>query len=414
MNRTLLTSCAVIAMTCGTASAQSKFDVTIGGDAYFEAGYIKQSDEGGLTRSTEFANRFRLVITPTAKADNGLEYGARLRLRANGGNAVADTDQAFIFLQGGFGRIEAGVNDGPNATLWVGAPINFGTGGVDGAWNNCSTGAAWVNCLVFAQTNFGLNGLGGGPVFGSSAATKINYYTPRFAGSATDKGLQGALSYATVVDAANGNVNTSVQRNRRIAVPAAGATNANASANYGDVYEVGLRYDEDLRGVTVAASVGYIGGAARKDTAGTAYHDLAAWQAGLKLGYAGVQVGGGYVNAGKSGYSKNRTTDPNVADQYSWNAGASYTTGPFSIGFNYMYGRDAGSTAVPGSARFDMWTVGATYVIAPGLDVGLEYIHADTRFEAGNVVANPLGGTAPTLGRGQSANAVIVRTNVAF
>lgn len=411
MNRTLLTSCAVIAIAagCGTASAQAKFDITLGGDAYFEAGYISQSDEGGLTRSTEFANRFRLVITPTAKSDNGLEYGARLRLRANSTGATtqttADADQAFIFLQGGFGRIEAGVNDGPNNALWVGAPINFGTGGVDGAWNNCSTGAAWVNCLVFAQTNFGMNGPAGGAVFGSTTPTRINYFTPRFGGSTAEKGIQGALSYATVVEP-TGSSATNVQRAKRRG--AAGSTNTNID----DVYEIGLRYDEEIRGVTVAASAGYNGGAAVKDTVGNSYHNLSAYQAGLKLGYAGVQIGGGYVNAGKSGYSKNQATDPFVADQYSWNAGASYTTGPFSVGFNYMYGRDAGLTTARGSARFDMWTVGATYVIAPGLDVGLEYIHADTRLEAG-VTTTASGVSLGANGR-QSADAVIVRTNVAF
>jgi hypothetical protein len=62
----------VSVMAAGPASAQSKFDVVIGGDAYFEAGYVDQDRDAGL-RSTEFRNRLRLLVTPKAKADNGLE-----------------------------------------------------------------------------------------------------------------------------------------------------------------------------------------------------------------------------------------------------------------------------------------------------------------------------------------------------
>ncbi|MCP1615440.1 hypothetical protein J2848_007154, partial [Azospirillum lipoferum] len=40
-------------MAAGPASAQSKFDITLGGDAYFEAGYVDQDRDSGL-RNTEF------------------------------------------------------------------------------------------------------------------------------------------------------------------------------------------------------------------------------------------------------------------------------------------------------------------------------------------------------------------------
>ncbi|KAA0585300.1 porin, partial [Azospirillum lipoferum] len=35
-------------MAAGPASAQSKFDITLGGDAYFEAGYVDQDRDSGL------------------------------------------------------------------------------------------------------------------------------------------------------------------------------------------------------------------------------------------------------------------------------------------------------------------------------------------------------------------------------
>ena len=73
MKRSLVIGCAAVALAtgCGTASAQSKFDILLGGDAYFQGAYVDQYNDKGV-RKTEFANRFRLTVTPTAKAYKGL------------------------------------------------------------------------------------------------------------------------------------------------------------------------------------------------------------------------------------------------------------------------------------------------------------------------------------------------------
>ena len=121
MKGLLLAGCAAIALTgfCGTASAQTapgKFDIKIGGDAYFAAGYVSQSNESNV-RNTEFTNRFRLAVTPKATADNGLEYGARLRIRAYAGDGRIDADQAYIFLNGKFGSVELGVSQASSVRM---------------------------------------------------------------------------------------------------------------------------------------------------------------------------------------------------------------------------------------------------------------------------------------------------------
>ncbi|MFP5512173.1 MAG: hypothetical protein ACLGJC_03680 [Alphaproteobacteria bacterium] len=57
MKRSLVIGCAAVALAagCGTASAQSKFDVLLGGDAFFQGAYVDQDNDNGL-RKTEFAN----------------------------------------------------------------------------------------------------------------------------------------------------------------------------------------------------------------------------------------------------------------------------------------------------------------------------------------------------------------------
>lgn len=392
--RTMFLGCAAVALAigCGSALAQSKFDVKIGGDAWFEAGMAHQSDDAGNMRRVEFLNRFRLQITPTAQADNGLEYGARIRLRANNRGADADTDRAFVFAQGKYGRVEAGQVDGPNSQYYVTAPTDFGTAGVDGDFS------MWLPYTT-VQTNFGWNTmLGDAGPFGSATSTKINYFTPRVLGTGQDDtGLMGMLSYAPNLEERNTGQNTSLDRTKFI-TGAGVAPEQSAGAN--DLFEAGLRYDGKYEnGISIASSLGYIGASnknVRIGAADTKYHNLSAWQAGLQIGYNGFKVGGGYIDAGKSGYQKGVAAE----EQSAWTIGAQYETGPWVVGTNFLHGKDAGSLATRGARYQNAWALGATYLIAPGLDVGLEYVRNNVNNE----------GAIPD----QDGNLFLVRTQVKF
>ncbi|MFX8801635.1 porin, partial [Acinetobacter baumannii] len=66
------------------------------------------------------------------RTDNGLQYGARLRLRtgkvASGAtNNGVDYDKAFIFAEGSFGRVEFGSQTGPSDLQRFGV-LDWGTG----------------------------------------------------------------------------------------------------------------------------------------------------------------------------------------------------------------------------------------------------------------------------------------------
>ena len=107
-----------LALTAGAAKADStpgKFDIKISGDAYFEAGLISQShdtNQGAAPNhntSGDFINRLRLQINPEAKADNGLTYGAKVRIRANASDGRVDGDKAYIYMSGAFGEVQGGV-----------------------------------------------------------------------------------------------------------------------------------------------------------------------------------------------------------------------------------------------------------------------------------------------------------------
>jgi hypothetical protein len=393
MKQYLLAGCAAVALAgiSGTAAAQSpgKFDVNIGGDAWFIGAY---SHEGNApnTRSTEFLNRFRLVITPTAKADNGLQYGARLRIRANRGTAAVDYDRAYVFVSGNFGTFQAGNVASPNYDYYVIAPNGFGTGGIDGDWTNASGAGLITGQNTFLEPYFG-GGLGVVTEYNSS---KINYFTPRFFGNGSENsGLMAMASYTPVQNS----FGSAVDRARY----AGTIGSQNNWGNAADIAEVGLRYDGEFSGVTVAGSFGYQFGETRSAAVGANFHDLDAYQVGLQLGYAGVTVGGSFLDAGKSGYTK--AVGNMLEDQYTWTAGISYETGPVIVGFNYQYGHDAGSTTVAGAQTGELWSIGAAYTIAPGLTTGLEYLNSTVKRETG-VIASPNG----------DADVVLWKTQVAF
>jgi len=165
----------------GGATAQEislggALDLTISGVSEFE---VEWADEDlGFTSSDEDAPRewffnqdheVRFLAIGVGDA-TGITYGVDLQLELDTGDGEnAQWDEAFIFVEGNFGRFELGDEDGATDTLTIAAQnIAAGTGGIDGAQR--SVGAAFL--------------------FDSGEATKITYFTPLVAG------FQAGVSYA--------------------------------------------------------------------------------------------------------------------------------------------------------------------------------------------------------------------------
>jgi len=214
MNRILLAGTAVVALALGTGSAfaQSKFEVRMGGDAVFEAAATSQ-DRDANRRSVDFADRVRLNTVATGKADNGLTYGARLRLRSmdgTGGSNTVNADKAYIFVGGSFGTVRMGTaatyEDDTFGGIygtplgWQTSVLNLDNEGVLHA--SGGNGTAITTALANDTLGDELSTVGGG-----KNSSKIVYYSPKFSG------FQVGASYApstkssgyTVVRADNAN-----------------------------------------------------------------------------------------------------------------------------------------------------------------------------------------------------------------
>ncbi len=362
MKRSLVIGCAAVALAagCGTASAQSKskFDILVGGDAFFQAAYVDQDRDTGL-RSPEFANRMRLTFTPTAKADNGLEYGARLRVRASNGTSNArttDSDRAFIFANGSFGSFKAGVINGLSDESGIIGPNPDGIeGSPDGFFSlfyttpGVTTGAG---ALPYNLAN-GLRTLESG-----DASTKVIYLTPVFSG------FQLGAAFTPVYGSSNTNVNR-----------------VKHSSAYRDIGEVQATYTGEFGAVTVEGSAAYQFGKA--DITGT--EDLSSVHVGLNVGFAGFKFGGSYAFSGDSGYAKGSR---GIDDAQVWILGANYTTGPIILAATYTDAKGIDSNYAGLNARAHLWQAGVTYTIAPGFTTGLEYSYLDNKVGTINNDAN--------------------------
>ncbi|ALG70072.1 major outer membrane protein OmaA [Azospirillum thiophilum] len=392
MNRYLLAGSAAIALAlgAGAANAQAKFDVKVGGDAYFEGGYVDQDLDTGL-RSTEFRNRMRINIIPTAKADNGLEYGARLRMRSVGGanNArTTDNDRAYIFAQGSFGQVRMGTQNTFSDETYVTAPQDYLPLGIyDG-----------VTAFLGSNTDIsgGFASLNGGSMLVQSLvpdgnSSKIVYFSPRFAG------LQVGASYTPRNDSSNTDVNRT---------DPVGTVAGQFATTFTDMVEVGANYSNTFGGVALKASAGYFWGQAVDDvTAGgvsSNYKDLNAWQLGAQVGYAGFSVGGSYVDFGKSG--QNERAGYFTENSRNWVVGVQYTTGPIVVGANYKNGKDAGSLLSRGERELQVYEIGVGYTVAPGFTLQAQYDY----FEADSDQ------TTAAVDRDDKGNVVILRSVLAF
>ncbi|PWC52589.1 porin [Azospirillum sp. TSO22-1] len=358
MKRSLVLACAAVALAAGTgsAAAQAQFDLTIGGDAYFQGGFVDQKGDTGL-RSFEARNRFRFTLTPSAKADNGLEYGARLRVRADqtatsNGARNTSSDRAYIFAKGGFGTVQAGTINGLSDEYgFIGPNLEGIAGGADNGTLDFLTGSAIYDSGVASRaTNF--RNLHSGDI-----ATRVIYLTPQFAG------FQGGIAYAP----RNDNNNNSISRSKYVSA----GTYQNS---FHDVVELGGIYSREIGAVTLEASAYYeFGEAAKASATGASYKDLSSYNLAANVGFAGFKVGGMYRNAGKSGYQSGVTTS-GADNQETWIVGANYTLGPVILAVNYQSYKDAGAVVSDRlNSKLDLYQAGVTYTVAPGLTAGLEY-----------------------------------------
>jgi hypothetical protein len=353
MRKLLLATSALVALTGSAMAAEQPIAVNVGGYVDFRAALMHQND-AVLGRSdatgSDFQNEFQVNIEATGKTTHGVEYGAKVGLW-NGndfGSNASDTKikehDAYVWLSGKFGKAVFGDSHSASTDLFVGAPT-VGEGQIDGSYTN-----------FVDQTKLM-------PITPSYAdddnnSTKVTYYTPKV-GNADHK-VQLGVSFTPNYD----------QQGSAVALYKTSVT------SYKNVTGAGLQYTGKFGPVSAVAS-GIMNVGSGSDANSTKYKDFTSYGAGAQLTYAGVTVGGSYVDAGHMGEIQGQTPDQGKAQDV-WTFGVKYGFDKVELAANVMDGRgysqyltSLGSNYV---RDFQAYGAGATYNWFPGFTTAADAV----------------------------------------
>ncbi len=414
----------------------------------------------------QFKTDTEIHITATGKADNGLVYGMYVEIEADpalstlttstvntgGATGVATAtgvptsasnyiDEANIFLQGSWGRLEMGDQDGAGDQLFFGAPFDYGPAYGQGSGADGDILFRWVNPVGITNATSNING---GPLYtwnvralDSSDATKITYLSPVISGfragisfvpdgaqngflNAVGPGIRSSATISSLTAAGIAACNPTC--------PAVGATgaqglarNVGAYADYSHWIETGVQWRgtvgdvglgamfeythaqhktalfSPIAGATNGTQFGSQGGvplAASGSVGGYNFIDINSWAFGAQASWMGFTLGGSYSNHGRSTY----LTGPGLRrgqDAYAYVLGLQYAIGPWVVGYNYSFTLDGAVTSpnnFGGGSDTNEWhSLGAKYILAPGLFLFTEYGHANIRYAGATVNVSNVG-----------------------
>lgn len=349
-------------------AAEEGIKLTLGGymNNYFVFGDTDSAD-GTDRNSTGVFSDGEIHFKGETTLDNGITFGVNIQLEAYGSSGRGGTtdiiDEDYAYISGSFGRALVGSENSAAylmhyAAPFVGVPVNSG----------------WVTTFIPAD---GATTGGGGfrtPRFSTyvdwnNDENQITYFTPRFSG------FQLGATYAPTVSGSGDGANFPVQ--------------ADKDTEFHNGFSVGVNFVESFNGIDVAVAGGYQWVDA-PDMPGMGGNlpgnddDLQFYSTGLNVGWQGITVGGSYAQE-----DSGRATDG-----HGWDVGATYGTGPWSVGITYFQSEVTGS----GSGDDDLKAIngGASYAVGPGISVAAGVLYA--KLDSDNPGGGKSDGTVGYLG----------------
>ena len=290
-------------------STASAFDVNINGFLNFNAVMGDNKEALGRSASSfDFVTDTEIHVQGVQTDDEtGIRYGMTVEFETDpGGSGGNYIDENWIFIDGSFGGIRLGNEDGVVDNSKLGAQtIAAGTGGVDGQ--------GVVASVPFAP-------------FNSGDSTKARYYSPTIAGFSV------GVSYTPNFNDEGNNV----------------ARTDNAQSDYDNWFEGGLIYSGAFGGLDLLASA--VGSTANGNNGND---DYKSYNLGATVGFAGFEVAGSY-------WGENDGPNGNVNG---FTAGAAAGFGPADVSINYAKVVNGG----PGQGEGDNLVLSASMGLLPGM-----------------------------------------------
>lgn len=326
MKKVLLSGAALLAM---TASAHAELSLDLAG--HFKGYAIHNNNDEAAGQSLDSMNirkETEIHFTGETTLDSGLTVGVHVESNVDRDDSF-DSEEAYMYLSGGWGRVNFGEEDGAAYLLQVAAPN--ADSNIDGlrqyitTYNSTGTGGAADFRLDYDHV---------APGTGGNYYNKLTYMTPVF------NGFQAGVSYIPTMTN-DGNGLTAVDAD-------------NTPGDFEDGYELAARYEGAFEGVGVAFGAGW--GRYDREANAAGQDDQTTWNAGLDLDFAGFGLGFAYLDTDQGLSGSN--------DQTTMVVGADYQMGAYKLGASYL---NQETETAGADSDIDRWTVGASYSYGPGM-----------------------------------------------
>ena len=313
MKKILLGSSALVAAGLIAAPAAAQLELTISGSVDVNFGVVDESPDPDFRREYGGRTDVTLNFNTVATADNGLRYGSRINIDDSDDNVDGEDredddfvgennattftiDEAWIFISGSFGEVRLGDKEGVAPNLRLTIPT-VGGGAADGDW---------TNYVAVGRPNTGT-----GFLQGDNDSTRITYFFEW-------EGLTAGASYAPASgDSLLNSTNQCRDPANRLCT------------DYEDQFDVGANYTLDFDGGSVIVAATYL----TADNIDPLRHDSEGVSLGAQVSFDAFTVGGFYVNSFDTGAL---ISDPDISDFERWGVGATYRTGDWGFGINYL------------------------------------------------------------------------------
>lgn len=377
----------------GTALAEAQpLNLQLGGYYHFDAHMYDEDQEGGRdNHGLATIQDAEVYFKMRGELDNGMKIGGRIELEAsNNGDQI---DQQWLTLEAGWGRIDVGgINSGRYNLSWTVNAPNVAHGISSGVQTEWLTFNGGLQTFAFRRP------LGSANVDASNDDQGIHYYSPRF------NGFQLALSYRPAVSTTQGAGGGSENRTASF-----GDAAINENTDYTDAFDLGVHYSGDLGGVGVTALLGYATASAPSNAknaitnGGTfSFDDYESVNGGIRLSYQGFRLGGMIADVSEGfcvdgGDADCADTTDRSSEGTAYTFGASYGTGPWAVSAQVHSGEIEDSVGIAGDSELDVWSVGASYTLGPGIRLIASYQDAELDNED-NIAANGNKGDSLSVG----------------
>ena len=320
MKKILVASSALVAVGfAGAAQASEPISLSVGGYMEQWAGFADQDVYGSDGRPSAFQSDTEVHFSGSTTLDNGIEVGAKIELEgenseaqntaANGATGKTNIDEQYIYINGGFGQVKIGQEDGVQTDMLTIAPSTGPVNAQDGDLGN------WVSIEGTVTAN----------IYGYSDAHKVTYYTPV---------LSGFRAGVSFTDDDN-------------------AENDDDSADGDQRYALGAEYAGDFDAVSVKVS-GMVEG---DSDDGRNYH------VGANVGFGAFTVGGSYGEANDEyNGGKNATNQ----ETYGYDFGVGYAMDAATVTLTYFHGEDENGSATD-EDTLDHLHLGLSYTLGAGV-----------------------------------------------